>query len=450
MLHGSYSTAMTRATFELVVATSSTREALAITGGTPVRSRSWPAWPIATDRTLQYVAEALVSGRWAISGPYRGTIAFERRFAAAFAAYCDTQHCVPTSSGTASLSIALEAAGVGAGDEVIVPGLSWVASASAVVGINAVPVLCDVDREHWCLDPAAAARAITQRTRAITVVHLYSAVADLAPLLAIAQRHGIPLIEDCAQAHGARHLGRPVGGHGALGAFSMQHSKLLTCGEGGAVVCNDRALADRLEQLRADGRRYLESAPADGQMELEEVGAVFGSNRCLSEIHAAILLDQLAQLDAQNAVRAARARLLDGLLAELGCRPQATAPGTTARTYYQYAFELPPALLARIDVATAARALTAELGLAIKPSYRPLDDHPLYVPERSRRCWSAEYTRRIAPRQFALPIAHAIHDRAVTFGHAALLADDAAMYDIAAAVDKLLRLAPGELPCPAS
>src|SRR5687767_13234755 len=128
-----------------------TIDKLAIEGGSPVRSRAWPLWPIATERTLRNIADVLASGRWAISGPFRGTPSFERRFAAAFAAYCGALHCVPTSSGTASLAIALEACDVGAGDEVIVPGLSWVASASAVVGINAVPVLCDVDPDTWCL-----------------------------------------------------------------------------------------------------------------------------------------------------------------------------------------------------------------------------------------------------------------------------------------------------------
>jgi dTDP-4-amino-4,6-dideoxygalactose transaminase len=411
---------------------------LAVDDGVPIRARRWPQWPCATERTVRYATDALVSGRWAISGAYRGVPGFERRFSTAFAAYVGTPYCVPTSNGTASLGIALEAAGVGAGDEVIVPGLSWVASASAVIGVNAVPVLCDVDRGHWCLDPVVVEAAITPRTRAITVVHLYSAVADLTALLAIAERHGIPLIEDCAQAHGAAYLGRRVGGHGAIGAFSMQQTKLLTCGEGGAAVCHDPALADRLEQLRADGRRYFAEPPASGQLELEEVGAMLGSNRCLSELHAAILLDQLTDLDEQNARRADRAARLDAQLVGLGCRTQSTTVGTTSRTYYQYAFELPPRLLERIDVSEAALALTAELGFPVKRTYRPLDDHPLYTPHRSRRCWPG-LAERVAPRQFALPAAHAIHARAVTFGHEILLADAEAMDDIAAAVDKLIR-----------
>jgi dTDP-4-amino-4,6-dideoxygalactose transaminase len=164
---------------------------LAINGGAPVRVRPWPAWPQPARRAADALAEVLNSGRWSISGPYRGVETFDQRFARAFAAYNGVGHCVPAASGTASLMMALEACGVGAGDEVITPALSWVASATTIVGVNAVPVFSDIDPGTLCIDPDAVEELITPATKALVVVHLYSAVADLERLTELAQRHGL-------------------------------------------------------------------------------------------------------------------------------------------------------------------------------------------------------------------------------------------------------------------
>jgi len=211
-------------------------DALAIRGGTPVRAEPWPLWPRSDERTAAAVTEVLTSTRWALSGPSDGRVAFERRFARDFADFNEVAHCTPVTSGTAALTIALQALGVGSGDEVIVPGLTWVACASAVLHLGARPVLADVDSATLTLDPAHAAEAITGRTRAIMAVHLANSVADLDAFTELSARTGIPFIEDCAQAHGARWRHRRVGGYGRAGCFSMQQSKLLTAGEGGAVV----------------------------------------------------------------------------------------------------------------------------------------------------------------------------------------------------------------------
>jgi dTDP-4-amino-4,6-dideoxygalactose transaminase len=331
-------------------------------------------------------------------------------------------HCTPTASGTTSLTVALEACGVGAGDEVIVPGLSWVASASAVAGINAVPVLTDVDAATYCLSPDAVAAAMTTRTAAITAVHLYSAVADLDALRAVADAHDVPLIEDCAQAHGARHHDRPVGSIGDVGAFSMQTSKLLTSGEGGAVVTDDPELARRAEHLRADGRT-VDAGVAAGAMELVETGEISGSNACLSEIHAAVLLAQLEELDEQLARRRANADRLGAALRSLGSVIQETSPGTTARVHYRYAFQPPDEALTRVPLARLAEALTALLGFTVVPTHRPLDDNPLHRPATRRRYdLSPAHRRALDPGRFELPEAHRIHRRTLTFAHEILLA----------------------------
>lgn len=265
---------------------------LACRGGGPVRKDPWPKWPRADKNTEKVLLEVLHSGRWALSGCYNGIKPFERRFAEAFASFHGVRYCVPTASGSTALSVALEALGVGSGDEVLVPALTWVACASSVANLGAVPVLVDIAPETLCMDPVKAQNAITKRTAAILLVHAYCRIADLDRFSQISQESKVPLLEDCSQAHGAKWGGRRVGTFGKVAVFSMQQTKVLTSGEGGATLTDDPQLYDLLQQLRADGRRYVQGELIDGHMELEEVGAVVGSNRCLSEFHAAILLDR--------------------------------------------------------------------------------------------------------------------------------------------------------------
>lgn len=412
---------------------------LAIHGGAPVRSRPWPRWPQPAPRAAEALGEVLRSGRWSISGAYQGADCQERRFARAFAAYCGAEHCVPAASGTASLMLALEACGVGAGHEVITPGLSWVASASTVAGVNAVPVLADVDPRTLCLAPGAVEALITPATRAIVAVHLYSAVADLDRLTMIADRHGLSLIEDCAQAHGATYRGRGVGTFGRVGTFSMHQSKVLASGEGGAAITRDGTLARRMEHLRADGRCYPPAPPPAGQPELVETGELMGSNRAMSEFHAALLIEQLAVLDEQNATRRRNAERLDQLLLEAGFHPQQTSPGTTARSYFGYVAGLPEGPLDGVDAARVGQALTAELGLLVRPPYPPLHANRLYDPLcRPRFATTPGHLDRLDPARFRLPVCERVARRSVTFHHAALLGDESDMADIVLAFRRVL------------
>lgn len=415
---------------------------LAVQGGSAIRKLPWPRWPASSSQTVNNLLTVLESGRWSISGPYRGVTSFEQLFAQAFARYTGAGYCVPASCGTASLSMALEALGVGAGDEVIVPAISWVASASAVLGINAVPVLTDVNPQTGCMDVDAVKRAITPRCRTITVVHLGSAVADVKGLLTVAKENGLPLIEDCAQAHGACFAGRHVGTFGSAGTFSMQHSKLLTSGEGGAVITHDETIANRLSHLRADGRNLASAPPPIDHMELVETAALMGSNYCLSEFHAAILLAQMEKLDAENALRRRNASYLDTLVRQTGCPPQQTTPGTTERVYYHYAIGLPDAVLARASVQQVANALSAELSLPCKPMYTVLNACPLYQPASRRRfTLSEDFQTAVQPQRFNLPQAEEFARSHVTLPHRALLAEQEDMVDIQQALDKILRYA---------
>src|SRR3990167_4233221 len=227
---------------------------LAILCGEPVRTRQWQQWPRVTNEVQKELLGALNSGRWAISGSCTGKVCYERQFSKAFAEFMRVDYCTPTTSGTNALLLALLALGVGPGNEVLVPGLTWVACASVVTFLGATPILIDVDLQSLTMSLPQAKQAITERTKAIMLVHLFGSVGDLDGFISLSKEKNIPIIEDCAQAHGAEWKRKPVGTWGAIGCFSMQQSKLLTSGEGAAVITNELKLENLIEQQRSDGR----------------------------------------------------------------------------------------------------------------------------------------------------------------------------------------------------
>lgn len=416
---------------------------LAILGGTPVRTRSWPKWPRANLETERVLLHVLHSGRWALSGPYIGETCYERRFATAFADYHGVPYCTPTTSGTSALTIALLALDIGPGDEVLVPGLTWVACASSVLAIGAVPVLVDVDYDSLAMSSNAAKEAITDRTRAILIVHPFCTLAALEDFLALSRATGIPLIEDCSQAHGAAWRGQRVGTFGVVGCFSMQQSKVLTSGEGGACITRNSEIFERMEQLRADGRMYSAGAGRIGRLELVEVGGVQGRNLCLSEFQSALLLDRLQYLDAENTHRAARAATLRRLVDGIGGVMLLEVPAeVTSRTYYNLVLRIDPNHFAGHNVDTIARTLAEELNTAVNPVYRPMNRHPLYQPLKASRgdLSDQEWQRRNNARFFT-PTAEKIRATCLTLTHPVLLDDDASMEDISRALFKVQSLA---------
>jgi L-glutamine:2-deoxy-scyllo-inosose/3-amino-2,3-dideoxy-scyllo-inosose aminotransferase len=413
--------------------------ALAINGGEPVSSGPWPPWPRADAGTIAAAERALLLPRWSVSGPSLGGPSLEQRFGEEFARWNGTRFAVATDHGSSSLVVALEALGVGAGDEVIVPVLTWVATAAAVVAVNAVPVFADVDPATGCLDPGAAEAAIGERTRAILPVHLHCSMADLDALLELSRKHGLPLIEDCAQAHGARWRGRAAGSLGDAGAFSMQHSKVLTAGEGGAVVTDDAQVYDRLQQLRADSRRY------DGGGDIVFAGDVMGTNHCLSEVQAAILLDRLAHLDAEIDQRERSAGMLERELVRVpGVEPVRVPAQVDRRGIYEYALRVERREFAGRTAARIADALASELGFAVYPTDAPLHRNPAYCPWTKRRhALSRDYLSRLRPCG-SFPVADRLHDELVVFHHSVLLAEETQLERIAEAFAKVQRHA-GEL-----
>ena len=336
---------------------------LALAGGTPVRTAPFPRWPDFDGKERSLLLEALEARSW---GGYPFPNAMAERFGAAFGAAHDVRHAFPVVNGTVAIEIALVAAGLRPGDEVILPAYTFEASAAPILRLGGVPVFVDVLPETYCIDPAAAAAAVTPRTRAVLPVHLAMGMADMDALCSLAATHGIRVVEDCAHAHGAKWKGKGAGSLGHAGAFSLQTSKLLTAGEGGVVTTNDDEIAERAESYTNCGRASR----------TDRFGhRLLGYNYRLTEFRAAILLGQLEKLPAQNALRARRAeRLGKGLAAVPGLsllRPDARQ---TAPASYQYVFKYDGAAFGGASRDRFVAALEAEGipcdGLFYEPVYR--------------------------------------------------------------------------------
>jgi perosamine synthetase len=288
------------------------------------------------------------------------------RFESLFARFCGADHAIATANGTVALHLALAALDLGPGDEVLVPGLTFVATANAVTYTGATPVLVDVDRVTWTIDPEDAARKITARTRAIIPVHLYGHPANLDALRALATRHDLRVVEDAAQAHGARYNGARVGALGDVGTFSFYGNKVLTTGEGGMVVTNDQAIARRARLLRGQAldpdRRYYH--------------AEVGFNYRLTNLQAAIGCAQLEHADAILRRRAELAAAYDARLADVpGLGFQPVAPWATPICWmYSVVIDETTFGMTRDEVADALRAR----GIETRPFFVPLHDLPPY------------------------------------------------------------------------
>lgn len=248
---------------------------------------------------------------------------FEREFADALAGSRDT---VAVNSGTSGLHLGLLAAGIGPGDEVIVPAFTFAATANAVALTGAVPVFADIELESYTLDSASVEQAITPKTKGIMPVHLYGHPANMSSFQALANQHGLMLFEDAAQAHGARWQGRPVGTFGTFGMFSLYPTKNMTSGEGGMVTVANAELAKRIRLLRNQG------------METQYRNELVGFNNRMTDIHAAIGRAQLRKLDAWTAHRQANAAALDAGLR--GVKTPTVHPDAE-HVYHQYTVRLP-------------------------------------------------------------------------------------------------------------
>lgn len=339
---------------------------LAIHGSDPIRTQPFPAWPVVDSSDEQALLGVLRSGTW---GRHQGqqTLAFET----AWADYCQTRFCIGVVNGTVALRLAILAAGLQAGDEVIVPPYTFISTASAVLEANGVPVFVDIDPETYNLDPAQIEAAITPRTRAIIPVHFAGLPCDMARITALARRHNLVVIEDAAHAHGSEFQGRRAGSLGDMGCFSFQASKTLTSGEGGAITTSQEGFERIARSLHTVGR-----FPGGQWYEHH----LIGGNYRMSEFQSGLLLSQLPRLDEQIERRERNAQYLDERLGAVpGIRPLKRGVGETRHGYYLYMFRYDAQKFAEVPRSRFIDALKAE-GIPASVAYeKPLYRQPLFT-----------------------------------------------------------------------
>lgn len=364
---------------------------LAINGGKKVFENppQVPTWPPAYPETGDQLREIYMSHKWSFYGEK------EVEFNRAFAEYTGAAGCAMMANGTVTLEVAMQAMGIGPGDEVIVPAHTWLATGEAVVVCGATPVIVDIEPDTLCMDPDRIEEAITPRTKAIIPVHLYGSMADLDRILPIARKHGLKVIEDCAHMHGGEWNGKHVGTFGDAGSFSFQQSKGLSCGEGGACITMNPELCETMGRLSHIGYQY---ASKQGQASTPPPMGLICHNYRITEFQALILLSQLAHLRENTLIRAKNAEFLRKRLNAIdGIQVQSPGRCTTLQGYYNYAIKVDPAKLkdgiARQELLAA---LQAE-GLCIRTGWgKVMYRQPLWsVPEHLYRISSCAAAERI-------------------------------------------------------
>jgi len=401
---------------------------LALLGGPKVKQKPFPDWPQYDENERRALNEVLESRIWWRT-PGTRTLEFEQ----GFAKFHGARHGIAVTNGTAALEVTMAALGIGHGDEVILPNFTFVATASAVLFANALPVLVDVDPENYCLDPKLVEAAITPRTKAIIAVHMGGHPADLDQLGETGRRHKLALIEVSSHAHASEWREKRIGTFGTAGTVSFQSSKLMTAGEGGMIISND----DHFE-------RQARSVHDCGRMPGEWFYShfIYGSNYRLSEWQGAVLNVQLGRLDEQTKHRHKNARLLDKLLSQVpGITPQKLDPRCTRNGQYAYIFHVNSKEFAGISTEQFVSAMNAE-GIPNQASYPPL--HELHMFR------NGEYRKRLAGPQaredhtfLRQKFPHTQHAawETVWIPQPALLGDEEDMNEVAAALRKIQRCA---------
>jgi dTDP-4-amino-4,6-dideoxygalactose transaminase len=407
---------------------------LALKGGPKAKTKPFPPWPQYGHEEEDSLQQVLTSRIWWRT-PGTQTLEFER----AFAEFQQTRYGIAVTNGTHALEVALCALGVKAGDEVIVPDFTFVATASAVLSVGALPILVDVEDGSYCLDPERVQAALTDRTRAIIAVHMGGHPADLDRLVPLAAQHGVHLVEDCAHAHGSEWSGKRVGSFGTAGTFSFQASKLMTAGEGGIIVSNDPEFERRARSVHDCGR-------LPGEWFYDHF--FYGSNYRLSEWQGAILRAQLERLKSQREVRFANARRLNQALSCIeGIVPQTLDERCTHNGHYAYIFHYDRRAFQDLSTKGFIEALKAE-GIPEQASYPPIHSLGLFSGDAYRERLSAvgacaeRRMKETLSRPF--PVTEKAAWETVWIPHFALLGDQEDMEEIAAAIRKI-QSAAGEL-----
>ncbi|MFI5315470.1 MAG: DegT/DnrJ/EryC1/StrS family aminotransferase [Myxococcota bacterium] len=401
------------------------KDALAIHGGVKLRSQPWPRWPEFGAPERSALERVLTSGSW---GGFPSPNHEARAFAEAFARFTGSDFAVTCANGTFSLMLALQAARVPPGSEVITSAYTFVGTAGGVLAAGCIPVLADVDPETYCVDPRAVEAAVTPRTAALMPVHLACGLADMDALAELARRRSLLLVEDCAHAHGAKWRGRGAGSLGDLGSFSMQSSKLLTAGEGGAVTTSDPTFAARLASLVNCGRK---EPGADGFPE-----QMLGHNLRMTEWQAAVLRAQLERLPEQSARREQNLARFESELSRIpGLRPLRRDSRVTVRAAYQFVLRYDARAFAGVPRDHVILALRAEGIPCSGRFYTPLAEDPLFAPDPLT---NAATRAGVGYDPSAFPVARrAAFDESIWLPHELFLGTESDVGDLVAALARV-------------
>jgi len=407
----------------------------ALLGGKKTRTEAFQSWPKYDQKEENGLIEVLKSGKW-----YRGTGAMVKKFEAEYAKMTGAKTCLATNNGTSALFISLNVMGVEPGDEVLLPPYTFIATVNVVLRQHALPVFVDTDPETFQMDHRKVEGFINGNTRAIMPVHLGGNASHVDSLLATAQKHKIPLIEDACQAHLGEWKGRKVGTWGSTGCFSFQASKNLTSGEGGAILFNDEDARERAYAFHNNGSG------------LKFIGANFGysssgANLRMPEFQAALLLAQMTRLEQQAKTRSENAKYLTSMLKEIpGIAPAKHYDGCTNNAYHLYMLRYNSQAFANLPREKFLKALAAE-GIPGSGGYSPLNSQQFLktvIESRGyKRLFSAQRLKQWAEQNHC-PANDKLCSEAVWFTQNMLLGPRSDMEQIASAVRKIQKFA-GEL-----
>lgn len=396
---------------------------LAMRGGVPAVKHAAPAWPITGEQEVAWMEAVVRSGQWSWKGPH------EMAFCDEFKGFIGSKYCLGLANGTVTLQCALQAVGVEPGHEVIVPGLTWCATAQAAFDVGADVVFVDIDPETLAIDPKAIEKAITKRTKAIIPVHLYGCMCDMDAIMEIAKRRNLKVVEDVAHQHGSRWRNKGAGAIGDVGSFSFQQSKVLTCGEGGAVTCNEEEYYNIIHCLKQVG---WDSKGAPGNR--------YGHNYRITEMQAVLLRGGLKRLTDQTQRREESAEMIREGLAAMGgpLRAARRDPRVTRQAYYGMTLVYDSRKALGMPKQAYLNALAAE-GCALWSTYWPVYAAPLLnLYDRTSPVPFRDQKKIQKYRDLKLPNTEkAVNETAVILSHPYMLGTDEYIGELLAAVRKV-------------
>jgi len=402
---------------------------LALLGGEPIRKKPYPEWPVHDERDIEAVTRVIKSGNWG-GYPYPGPET--RRFLAMFTDLQGGGYPVAMTNGTVTMEVALRASDIGWRDEVIVPAVTFQATAAAPMAAGAIPVIADIDLETYTIDPKAVRAAVTEKTRAIIPVHLAAQMADMDAIMAIADEFDLIVIEDCAHAHGAKWRGMGAGTIGHFGSFSLQSSKILTSGEGGVLLCRTAELAAKAAGVINCGRSH------DPETMRESGDAyVMGANYRMSELACALAAVGIERFPEQARQREAMLGYLEESLSEVsGIRLLKRDERHTARSFYQFNFALVPDKFGA-EHEEVAWALNAE-GIPCDTGYEAMDNYTLFQPQLSKLPVPSAFPEYFNFDEINLPEAkRACEHEAISLGESVFRAGPEGVDDFISALQKV-------------